>query len=126
MKPNRRSDWPARRSAEPASMLFHVRSVVYMLAFAALAGCSEREPVTAPAVPAPHFSQHVFTPVVNNLADPGDGACDDAGTGDGCTLREAIDYSYRWGATITFDPALTSAGPQVITLVGQLLIQKSV
>jgi CSLREA domain-containing protein len=63
--------------------------------------------------------------VVNSLADPGDGTCDDAGTGDGCTLREAIDFAPRFGATITFDPALTSAGPQAITLVGQIWIQKN-
>jgi len=31
--------------------------------------------------------------VVTNTADPGDGTCDDAGTGDGCTLREAITFA---------------------------------
>ncbi len=28
--------------------------------------------------------------VVNSLLDNGDGTCDEAGVGDGCTLREAI------------------------------------
>jgi CSLREA domain-containing protein len=100
---------------------------VFLLAFTALAGCSDRDPIVAPAVPAPHFSQDFINPVVNSLADPGDGTCDDAGTGDGCTLREAIAFAtpFGLGATITFDPALTAAGPQVITLGYQLSIEKT-
>ena len=128
MNPNRRSDWPARRSAEPAPKPSHLRYAASLLAFAVLAGCSDREPVTAPAVPSPHLSQELVSPVVNSLADPGDGTCDDAGTGDGCTLREAIAFANALGATITFDPALTSGGAQVITLDparGQLAIAKN-
>src|SRR5688572_17968757 len=117
MNPNRRSDWPARRFAEPASTTpSYLRYSAYLLAFATLAGCSDRDPVVAPTVPTPHFSQELLSPVVNSLADPGDGTCDDAGTGDGCTLREAIAFANPLGATITFDPALTSGGAQEITL----------
>ena len=129
MNPNRRSGWPARRSIEPARRPSYLRYAAYLLAFATLAGCTDRrDPVVAPTVGAPHFSQDAFNPVVNSLADPGDGTCDDAGTGDGCTLHEAIVYGAGWSgalATITFDPALTSAGPQVITLGDQLWIDKN-
>ena len=128
MNPNRRSGWPARRSIEPARRPSYLRYAAYLLAFATLAGCNDRDPVVAPAVPTPHFSQDGFNPVVNSLADPGDGTCDDVGTGDGCTLREAIAYGIGWSgvsATITFDPALTSAGPQVITLGDMLWIDKN-
>ena len=128
MNPNRRSGWTARRSAELAQTPRYIRYAAYVLAVATLAGCTDREPVTAPAIQSPHFSQESFTPVVNSLDDQSDGACDDAGTGNGCTLREAIDFAspYWPGATITFDPALTAAGPQVIALVDQLSIQKTV
>ena len=61
--------------------------------------------------------------VVNNIADDGDGACDVAGTGDGCTLREAIDAANTLigssttniSIAITFD-ADAFAGLQVIEL----------
>src|SRR4051812_24471205 len=118
MNPNRRSGWTARRSAEPAPTPSYIRSAAYLLAAVTLAGCSDRDRIVSPAVPAPHFSQEFLSPVVNSLSDQGDGTCDDAGTGDGCTLREAIDFAPFFGATITFDPALTAAGPQAITLVG--------
>jgi CSLREA domain-containing protein len=101
------------------------RYAAYVLAIATLAGCSDHDPIAAPTIPAPRFSQDFYAPVVNSLADPGDGTCDDAGTGDGCTLREAIGFAAYYGATITFDPALTAAGPQVIPLVGQLEIRRS-
>jgi CSLREA domain-containing protein len=59
---------------------------------------------------------------VNSLADPGDGPCTAAGTGDGCTLREAINAAnVDAGAdTITFAPALTSGPPPTITLLTAL------
>jgi CSLREA domain-containing protein len=58
--------------------------------------------------------------VVTNTADPGDGTCDDAGTGDGCTLREAITFAGP-GANITFDAGVTGT----ITLTaGELVINK--
>ena len=99
--------------------------VVVLLALAALAGCSDRELPTASPVKGPNFSEDANNPVVNSLADPGDGTCDDAE----CTLREAIAVAPSWGAsTITFDPSLTSSGAQVITLdpgSGQLTIPKS-
>src|SRR4051812_26951607 len=128
MNPNRHSGWTARRSAELAQTPRYIRYAAYVLAVATLAGCSDRDPIVAPAVPTPHFSEESFTPVVNSLDDQSDGACDDAGTGNGCTLREAIDFAspYWPAATITFDPALTAAGPQVIALVDQLSIQKTV
>ena len=126
MNPNRRSGWMARRSAELAPTPPYIRYAACALAFATLAGCSDRDPIVAPGVPGPHFSQETSSPVVNSVADQSDGACDDAGTGNGCTLREAIDFAAASGSTITFDPALTAAGPQVITLGSQLQIQKSV
>ena len=90
----------------------------------ALAACSADSPVAVPNVPAtPGFSQAADAPVVNSLADPGTGGCDDAE----CTLREAIAFAFANG-TITFDPALTSGGPAQITLdatSGQLLISKN-
>jgi len=128
MNPNRRSGRPARRSAEPAPTPSYLRYAVFLLAFTALAGCSEPDAIVAPKVGAPHLTQDMLNPVVNSLADPGDGTCDDAGTGDGCTLREAIAFATTnlgLAAPITFDPALTSAGPQVIALVDQLSIQKT-
>ena len=120
-----------RHLAEPAPVGSRRRRVAYSLlpvALAAIAGCTEREAVTAPAAIVPRFSQLFTDPVVNSLADPGDGTCDDAGTGDGCTLREAIALANPIGATITFDPALTSGGAQVVTLDaarGQLVIAKN-
>ncbi len=45
------------------------------------------------------------TRTVNSTADPGDGVCDSLGTGDGCTLREAIATS-QTGGTIKFSPNL--------------------
>jgi CSLREA domain-containing protein len=85
------------------------------LLFAALAGCSDRELATdvfAPAV-APVES----APVVNSLADPGDGTCDASE----CTLREALSFATA-GATITFSVTGTIAmDPEW----GTLMIEKS-
>ena len=54
---------------------------------------------------------------VNSTADTNDGSCTLPGTGNGCTLREAIiDANTTAGAqVITFAPALTTDGPATIT-----------
>lgn len=58
--------------------------------------------------------------VVTSLADPGTGGCTPAD----CTLREAIAAAPA-GATITFAPALFTAGPGTIVLTaGELLLNK--
>ena len=59
---------------------------------------------------------------VNSLADTDDGACTDVGTGNGCTLREAINAANAQTGTelITFAPALTSGGSAMITLLTAL------
>ena len=59
---------------------------------------------------------------VNTTADTDDGACTAVGTGNGCTLREAINAANAdFGAeTITFAPALTSGGPATISLLSAL------
>src|SRR5688500_17242586 len=96
----------ARHLAEPVPVGSLRRRVAYSLlsvTFAAIAGCTERDAVTAPTAIAPRFSQLSTDPVVTSLADPGDGTCDDAGTGDGCTLREAIAFANPLAATITLD-----------------------
>ncbi|HEY0073896.1 MAG TPA: CSLREA domain-containing protein, partial [Abditibacteriaceae bacterium] len=48
------------------------------------------------------------TLTVNSLADPGDGACDPVGTGDGCTLRDAIQVANNipGASSINFSPGL--------------------
>jgi CSLREA domain-containing protein len=64
------------------------------------------------------------TPIfeVNSTADTDDGACTLSGTGNGCTLREAIfAANTTLGAeTITFKPALTASGPAIIALLSVL------
>jgi CSLREA domain-containing protein len=76
------------------------RALLVASALAVLGGCREDWPLpTAPARPS--LSQAAGSPVVTTLADPGDGTCADAGTGDGCTLREAIALATP-GGTITF------------------------
>src|ERR1043166_1082255 len=63
------------------------------------------------------------TLVVNSLADADDGNCTAAGTGNGCTLREAINALNSQGssaATIAFDASLTLGGPATINLAGAL------
>ncbi len=59
---------------------------------------------------------------VNSIADTNDGACTLPGTGNGCTLREAITAANaQTGADlITFTPALTSGGPATIELLTAL------
>ena len=55
---------------------------------------------------------------VNSAADADDGLCRPLGTGNGCTLREAINAANaEFGAElVTFAPGLTSGGPAIITL----------
>ena len=68
-----------RHLAEPVPVGSRRRHVAYSLlsvTLAAIAGCTERDAVTAPAAIAPRFSQVFTDPVVNSLADPGDGTCD--------------------------------------------------
>ena len=59
---------------------------------------------------------------VNSLADTDDGLCRSAGTGNGCTLREAINAANAGpGAeVITFAPGLVSGGPATISLLTAL------
>lgn len=59
---------------------------------------------------------------VNSTADADDGACTPLGTGNGCTLREAITRanSDAGPETILFAPALTASGPAAITLTNAL------
>ena len=72
---------------------------------AGLAACTDAPQPTGPArLGRPSFVQVATGPVVTTTADPGDGTCDDAGTGDGCTLREAIAFADA-GANITFATA---------------------
>ena len=49
------------------------------------------------------FSARADTFVVTTLADPGDGTCTAADTGDGCTLREAIDAANSGSGPDTID-----------------------
>jgi CSLREA domain-containing protein len=70
--------------------------------------------LAAAAVVAPAANAETYN--VNSLADPGDGTCDVAGTGDGCTLREAI-YAAN---THNNDPVGT---PDVVTFAPSALGQ---
>ena len=62
------------------------------------------------------YEAHTFE--VNSTADSDDGLCRAPGTGNGCTLREAITAANgEVGAElIVFAPALTSGGPATINL----------
>jgi len=59
---------------------------------------------------------------VNSTADTDDGACTLPGTGNGCTLREAMNAANTTVGTqdITFAPSLTAGGPTTITLLTAL------
>ena len=59
---------------------------------------------------------------VNSTADTDDGACTLPGTGNGCTLREAMNAANTTPGTqaITFAPSLTANGPNTITLLTAL------
>jgi CSLREA domain-containing protein len=66
------------------------------------------------------YEAHTYQ--VNSIADNTDGACTAPGSGNGCTLREAIAAANTdTGAElITFAPALTAGGPATITLLTAL------
>jgi|GEM_PF-958927 len=70
------------------------------------------------------FNKDDFTNfVVNTTADTDDGQCAPVGTGNGCTLREAINAANAdaGAETITFDPTVfASPGPYTITLLTAL------
>jgi CSLREA domain-containing protein len=59
---------------------------------------------------------------VNTTADTDDGLCRALGTGNGCTLREAINAANTEAGAelITFAPSLTSGGAATITLLSAL------
>jgi CSLREA domain-containing protein len=59
---------------------------------------------------------------VNSIGDLDDGACTSLATGNGCTLREAINAANLLFGTqaIVFAPALTTGGPAAITLSSAL------
>ena len=60
------------------------------------------------------------TLVVTSTADPGDGTCDEAGTGDGCTLREALAAANATTALDTVHFAIPGSGVQTIALASRL------
>jgi CSLREA domain-containing protein len=66
------------------------------------------------------YEAHTYQ--VNSIADNTDGACTAPGSGNGCTLREAIAAANTdTGAElITFAPALTAGGPATLTLLTAL------
>jgi len=86
------------------------------LATAALAGCRDQSAPTRLLTPGAALRTEVMSaPIVNSLADDGDGTCTDTK----CTLRDAITFA-SGGATITFGVTGT------ITLAqGQLIITKN-
>lgn len=95
-------------------------SIVLCTVLPAMGACQDRPLPTDPSL-TPSFSQLPALPVVNSLADPGDGVCDDSE----CTLREAVAFAGP-GATIIFMPGLTAGGPATIGLTaGQLGISKN-
>lgn len=83
----------------------------------ALAGCRDQSSPTRLLTPgSPLRTEVMSAPVVNSLADDGDGTCTDTK----CTLRDAMTFASS-GATITFSVTGT------ITLAhGQLIIIKNV
>src|SRR5262245_50592750 len=88
------------------SRRFARRRAIALLAPLGVYACSGGEPPTAPQAPTLVTTP---LPLVNSLADPGDGTCNAAE----CTLREAladqsrseIGFPKGFGGTITLDPA---------------------
>lgn len=58
--------------------------------------------------------------IVTSTADPGDGVCDIEGTGDGCTLREAINAANANPGPDVIEFAILSAGVQTIAPLSPL------
>jgi CSLREA domain-containing protein len=86
-----------------------------ILTAALLAGCSDRSGPTRLVAPeSPRRTEVMTAPVVNSLADDGDGTCTDTK----CTLRDAIAFASP-GATITF--SVTGA---ILLAQGHLAILK--
>ncbi len=107
--------------AGKTSLLRPARVGVLLLTTLALA-CQDRDPTSLLGPDGPAM-QVASAPVVNSVADPGDGTCDDTE----CTLREAIAFASA-GAEITFDPALTDTGSKILDLdvaSGALAIAKN-
>jgi hypothetical protein len=82
-----------------------------------LAACTDNVVPTAPLAIHRSFTQLTNGPVVNSLADPGDGTCDDTQ----CTLREAIAFASS-GAMITFNVTGTIALTSSLTLSNPVTI----
>ena len=82
-----------------------------------LAGCSDRQLPTDASGMRPSFTQVASAPVVNSLADPGDGTCDDVE----CTLREAIELASS-GGTITFSVTGTISTAATLGVAKELTI----
>jgi CSLREA domain-containing protein len=81
-----------------ADAAFPLVAATAIVATALLAGCTEPSSPTRLVAPGSPLRTEVMTaPVVNSLADDGDGTCTDTK----CTLRDAITYASA-GATITF------------------------
>jgi CSLREA domain-containing protein len=57
---------------------------------------------------------------VNSTADADDGSCTAVGTGNGCTLREAMTAANADAGQVSFAPALTSGGATTISLTSAL------
>jgi CSLREA domain-containing protein len=112
---------PAPRRAGRATVAT-IAGLAALTALAAVTACTDAPPPTGPAgAGRPSLSQAAAGPVVTSTADNGDGTCDDAGTGDGCTLREAIAFASP-GATVTFAAGVTGT----VTLTqGELSIGKA-
>jgi CSLREA domain-containing protein len=102
-------------------LMYAIHPVVKRAASAAfllslLVACQDTQTPTAPLDLHPRLTQVATNPVVNSLADPGTGTCDDTE----CTLREAIAFASS-GATITFAPAVIGT----ITLGDYLYLNQS-
>jgi CSLREA domain-containing protein len=93
-----------------------VRHLGLLAAAVLLTSCQDHVAPTENSlvVPGPLLAQVQDGPVVNSLADPGDGICDDTE----CTLREAVAFADP-GATITFSVTGT-----IGLTDGQILIAK--
>ena len=89
-------------------ILKRAASAAFLLSL--LAACQDIQTTTAPLDLQPRLTQLAASPVVNSLADPGTGTCDDTE----CTLREAIAFASS-GATITFSVTgtITLSGSQL-------------